>query len=110
LSKNAVFQNPDWPSGNALQAGRAGCDKNASDLLLGIMQKQQVNDRFPPTWRICEIAHKSGDGQSSVGSDVGIIWVKNQPIIVPTYKRHSVEARLRSIDHFESHKTQHSNS
>lgn len=62
--------------------------KNASNLLLSIMEKQQVNDRFPRYLEDVRIAHKTGDGQPFVANDAGIIWVKNRPIILVVFTGH----------------------
>jgi beta-lactamase class A len=62
--------------------------KDASDLLVSIMEKQQVNDRFPRYLEDVRIAHKTGDGQPFVANDAGIIWVKNQQIILVVFTGH----------------------
>lgn len=53
--------------------------KDASNLILSVMEKQQVNDRFPRYLEDVRIAHKTGDGQPFIANDAGIIWVKDQP-------------------------------
>ena len=62
--------------------------KSASDLLLGIMEKQQVNDRFPRYLNNVRIAHKTGDGQPFIANDAGILWVNNQPIVLVVFTGH----------------------
>ena len=62
--------------------------KNASNLLLSILEKQQVNDRFPRYLEDVRIAHKTGDGQPFIANDAGMIWVKNQPIILVVFTGH----------------------
>src|SRR5207237_5335582 len=59
-----------------------------SELSLNIMEKQQVNDRFPRYLRDVRIAHKTGDGQPFIANDVGIIWVKDQPIVLVVFTGH----------------------
>jgi beta-lactamase class A len=62
--------------------------KNASDLILGIMDKQQVNDRFPRYLRDVRIAHKTGDGQPFIANDAGVLWVNGQPIVLVVFTGH----------------------
>jgi len=62
--------------------------KDASELILNIMEKQQVNDRFPRYLKDVRIAHKTGDGQPFIANDVGIIWVKDQPIVLVVFTGH----------------------
>jgi beta-lactamase class A len=62
--------------------------KDASDLILSIMEKQQVNDRFPRYLKDVRTAHKTGDGQPFIANDAGIIWVKNQPIVLVVFTGH----------------------
>jgi len=62
--------------------------KDASNLVLGIMEKQQVNDRFPRYLEDVRIAHKTGDGQPFIANDAGIVWVKNQPIVLVVFTGH----------------------
>jgi N-acetylated-alpha-linked acidic dipeptidase len=62
--------------------------KDASDLLLGVMEKQQVNDRFPRYLENVRIAHKTGDGQPIIANDAGVLWVNNQPIILVVFTGH----------------------
>jgi beta-lactamase class A len=62
--------------------------KEASDQILGIMEKQQVNDRFPKYLRNVRIAHKTGDGQPFIANDAGVIWVNGQPIVLVVFTGH----------------------
>jgi hypothetical protein len=62
--------------------------KGASDLVLGIMEKQQVNDRFPRYLKDVRIAHKTGDGQPFIANDAGVLWVKDQPIVLVVLTGH----------------------
>ncbi len=62
--------------------------KEASDLILGIMEKQQVNDRFPRYLEDVRIAHKTGDGQPFIANDAGVIWVNRQPIVLVVFTGH----------------------
>jgi len=62
--------------------------KNASDLILGIMEKQQVNDRFPRYLEDVRIAHKTGDGQPFIANDAGLLWVHGQPIVLVVFTGH----------------------
>jgi beta-lactamase class A len=62
--------------------------KDTSNLILSIMEKQQVNDRFPRYLEDVRIAHKTGDGQPFIANDAGIIWVKNQPIVLVVFTGH----------------------
>jgi beta-lactamase class A len=62
--------------------------KSASDLILGIMEKQQVNDRFPRYLENIRIAHKTGDGQPFIANDAGVLWVKDQPIVLVVFTGH----------------------
>ena len=59
--------------------------KSASELMLSILRKQQVNNRFPRYLRDVEIAHKTGDGQPFIANDAGILWVKEQPIVLVVF-------------------------
>ncbi|HKD01508.1 MAG TPA: serine hydrolase [Terriglobales bacterium] len=59
--------------------------KKASDLILSIMEKQQVNDRFPRYLQNIRIAHKTGDGQPFIANDAGILWVNDQPIVLVVF-------------------------
>ena len=62
--------------------------KEASQLILSIMEKQQVNDRFPLYLRDVRIAHKTGDGQPFIANDAGVLWVKDQPIVLVVFTGH----------------------
>lgn len=60
----------------------------ASKLLLGIMEKQQVNDRFPRYLEDVRIAHKTGDGQPFIANDAGVLWVHDQPVVLVVFTGH----------------------
>jgi beta-lactamase class A len=60
----------------------------ASELILGIMEKQQVNDRFPRYLKNVRIAHKTGDGQPFIANDAGVLWVNDQPIVLVVFTGH----------------------
>jgi beta-lactamase class A len=62
--------------------------KNASKLILGIMEKQQVNDRFPRYLENIRIAHKTGDGQPFIANDAGVLWVNGAPIVLVVFTGH----------------------
>jgi beta-lactamase class A len=62
--------------------------KNASDLMLEIMEKQQVNDRFPKYLENVRIAHKTGDGQPFIANDAGVLWVNGEPIVLVVFTGH----------------------
>jgi beta-lactamase class A len=62
--------------------------KNASELVLSIMEKQQVNDRFPRYLKNVRIAHKTGDGQPFIANDAGVLWVKDTPIVLVVFTGH----------------------
>jgi N-acetylated-alpha-linked acidic dipeptidase len=62
--------------------------RQASDTILGIMEKQQVNDRFPRYLREVRIAHKTGDGQPFIANDAGVLWVNGDPIVLVVFTGH----------------------
>jgi beta-lactamase class A len=62
--------------------------KNASDLILGTMEKQQINDRFPRYLENVRIAHKTGDGQPFIANDAGVLWVNGEPIVLVVFTGH----------------------
>jgi beta-lactamase class A len=62
--------------------------KKASDLMIELLKKQQVNNRFPRYLRGITVAHKTGDGQPWVANDAGILWVKDQPIVLVVLTEH----------------------
>ena len=66
-----------------------GVSKEASELMIGLLKRQQVNDRFPRyLGEGVTIAHKTGDGQPWVANDAGILWVKDQPIVLVAFAGH----------------------
>jgi N-acetylated-alpha-linked acidic dipeptidase len=62
--------------------------KNASDLILSTMEKQQVNDRFPRYLENVRIAHKTGDGQPFIANDAGVMWVNGEPVVLVVFTGH----------------------
>ena len=63
--------------------------KDASALMVSILKRQQVNNRFPRYLGAdVEIAHKTGDGQPWVANDAGIFWVKGTPIVLVVFAGH----------------------
>ena len=81
--------------------------KDASALMVSILKRQQVNNRFPRYLGAdIEIAHKTGDGQPWVANDAGILWVKGTPIVLVVFaghhrgttgEAHDAEARIAAI-------------
>jgi len=63
--------------------------KPASELMISVLKRQQVNYRFPRyLGEGIEIAHKTGDGQPWVGNDAGILWIKGQPVVLVVFTSH----------------------
>jgi len=62
--------------------------KTASEFMLATLEKQQVNNRFPKYLRDVTVAHKTGDGQPFLANDAGILFVKNQPIVLVVFTAH----------------------
>ena len=66
----------------------------ASDLMLGILKQQQVNNRFPKYLDGEPMAHKTGDGQPWLANDAGIIWIPGKgtendvPIVLVVFTGH----------------------
>jgi beta-lactamase class A len=60
----------------------------ASDLMIDILKKQEVNNRFPKYLSDVVIAHKTGDGQPTLANDAGILWVQGQPIVLVVFTGH----------------------
>lgn len=60
----------------------------ASEFMLATLEKQQVNNRFPKYLRDVTVAHKTGDGQPFIANDAGILFVKNQPIVLVVFTGH----------------------
>jgi beta-lactamase class A len=79
----------------------------ASALMVSILKRQQVSNRFPRYLGAgLEIAHKTGDGQPWVANDAGILWVKGTPIVLVAFaghhrettgQIHEAEARIAAI-------------
>lgn len=60
--------------------------KQMSELMLGILKRQQVNNRIPRYLGDGVVAaHKTGDGQPWVANDAGVVWVKGRPIVVVAF-------------------------
>jgi len=91
----------------AMMAKRELVSAEASDLMIGILERQQVNNRFPRYLGAdVEIAHKTGDGQPWVANDAGILWIKGAPVVLvvfaghhrgTTEQLHEAEARIAAI-------------
>ncbi|HET9995393.1 MAG TPA: serine hydrolase [Candidatus Acidoferrum sp.] len=62
--------------------------KPASQFMLATLEKQQVNNRFPKYLRDVTVAHKTGDGQPFIANDAGILFVKNQPVVLVVFTGH----------------------
>jgi beta-lactamase class A len=60
----------------------------ASEWMLATLERQQVNNRFPKYLRDVTIAHKTGDGQPFIANDAGILFIKNQPIVLVVLTGH----------------------
>lgn len=61
---------------------------SASEWMLATLEKQQVDNRFPKYLRDVTIAHKTGDGQPFIANDAGIIFIKDQPIVMVVLTGH----------------------
>jgi N-acetylated-alpha-linked acidic dipeptidase len=73
----------------SLMARRELVSPQASDLMMSILERQQVNDRFPRYLGDgVRIAHKTGDGEPWVGNDAGILWVNDEPIVLVVFTGH----------------------
>lgn len=59
--------------------------KAASETMIEILKKQHVNNRIPRYLRGTVVAHKTGDGQPHIANDAGIMWVKEQPIVLVVF-------------------------
>jgi beta-lactamase class A len=60
----------------------------ASEWMLATLEKQQVDNRFPKYLRDVVIAHKTGDGQPFLANDAGIIFIRNQPVVLVVFTGH----------------------
>jgi beta-lactamase class A len=85
--------------------------KEASDLMIAILKRQQVNNRIPRYLEGVTVAHKTGDGQPWIGNDAGIMWIKDEPVVLVVFtgrhrgdtgSLHDAVARVAAIvaDHF----------
>jgi len=73
----------------ALMARGELVSREASELMVAILKKQQVDDRFPRYLGDgVTLAHKTGDGQPWVANDAGILWVKGQPVVLVAFAGH----------------------
>ncbi len=91
----------------ALMARGELVSPDASALMVSILKRQQVNDRFPRYLGAgIDIAHKTGDGQPWVANDAGILWVEGTPIVLVVFAGHhrgstgalhEAEARIAAI-------------
>jgi beta-lactamase class A len=59
--------------------------KPASELMIALLKKQQVNNRIPRYLPDTSVAHKTGDGAPWVANDAGILWVRGQPIVLVVF-------------------------
>jgi len=62
--------------------------KSSSEFMLATLERQQVNNRFPKYLRDVPMAHKTGDGQPFIANDAGILFVKNQPVVLVVFTGH----------------------
>jgi beta-lactamase class A len=62
--------------------------KASSEFMLAALERQQVNNRFPKYLRGVLVAHKTGDGQPFIANDAGILFVKNQPVVLVVFTGH----------------------
>jgi beta-lactamase class A len=60
----------------------------SSALMLEILKQQQVDDRFPRYLPDVTMAHKTGDGQPFIANDAGVMWIKDQPIVLVVFTAH----------------------
>jgi beta-lactamase class A len=60
----------------------------ASEWMLATLEKQQVDNRFPKYLRDVTVAHKTGDGQPFIANDAGIIFIKDQPVVLVVLTGH----------------------
>jgi hypothetical protein len=60
----------------------------ASEWMLATLEKQQVDNRFPKYLRDVTIAHKTGDGQPFIANDAGILFIKDQPVVLVVLTGH----------------------
>ena len=63
--------------------------REASRLMIELLERQQVNNRFPRYLpEGVRLAHKTGDGQPWIGNDAGILWVDDNPIVLVVFTGH----------------------
>ena len=61
---------------------------SASEWMLATLEKQQVNNRFPKYLRDVVIAHKTGDGQPFIANDAGILFIRDQSVVLVVLTGH----------------------
>jgi len=57
----------------------------ASELMIRILKRQQVNNRIPRYLEGVPVAHKTGDGQPWIGNDAGIMWIAGEPVVLVVF-------------------------
>ncbi len=63
--------------------------REASRLMIELLEQQQVDNRFPRYLpEGLRLAHKTGDGQPWIGNDAGILWVDDSPIVLVVFTGH----------------------
>lgn len=63
--------------------------ESASALMVGVLERQQVDHRFPRYLPgDVRLAHKTGDGAPWVGNDAGILWIDGEPVVVVVFTGH----------------------
>ncbi|MGH9333019.1 MAG: serine hydrolase, partial [Vicinamibacteria bacterium] len=73
----------------ALMARGELVSAEASDRMIDILERQQVNHRLPRYLHDgIRIAHKTGDGEPWVGNDAGILWIDDEPVVVVVFTNH----------------------
>lgn len=73
----------------ALMARGELVSPRASELMISILERQQVDNRFPRFLdEDVRLAHKTGDGAPYVGNDAGILWLGDQPVVLVVFTGH----------------------
>jgi beta-lactamase class A len=63
--------------------------ESASEIMISILERQQVDHRFPRYLGDgVRIAHKTGDGSPWVGNDAGILWIRDEPVVLVAFTGH----------------------
>ena len=66
---------------------RLGPDDYA--LMLSLLENQEVDTKLSTGFPADVVfAHKTGDGQPFIANDAGIVWVKNQPVVLVVFTGH----------------------